>query len=155
VARIPGDKSGSAKWSENGLRKNRGGTYVLVFGEWEDVPLGIAAVHRVHEIPKAVKGNGDVAGQKLRSVQGGDGETLGGCEKVTGRRPKMGRTNGRMLFVNAAAASSSVYLASVLRQMQASLARGRPALEDIAVQKGCGSNLGALESDLKRGNLKA
>jgi hypothetical protein len=42
------------------------------------MPLGIRAAHRVHEKPEAVKGNGDVTGQKLSLIQSGDGKTLDG-----------------------------------------------------------------------------
>jgi hypothetical protein len=40
------------------------------------MPLRIGVAHRVHEKLEAVKGNGDVAGQKLGLIQSGDGETL-------------------------------------------------------------------------------
>jgi hypothetical protein len=59
-------------------KEKRGTTYVLVFGEREDVPFGVRAAHRVHKIPKAVEGDSDVAGNELRRIQGGDGKTLDG-----------------------------------------------------------------------------
>jgi hypothetical protein len=59
-----------------------------------------------------------------------------------GKRVRQTLTKAQSPFFRAAMASSSVYSCSVLWQIQASFARGRAPLEDIAVQNGCGANFG-------------
>jgi hypothetical protein len=59
-------------------KEERGTAYVFVFGEREDVPLGVGTGHRVYEVSKAVEGDSDIAGKQFRRIQGDDGETLDG-----------------------------------------------------------------------------